>query len=295
MFRSFLLFSNTKWNRTEMITPRVFGTLRGSFIGLPRATGVRVPVTVAEPGRYRVLARTAPTANTVHVTSSSLAYDRTFEFRAPPGDVQLYPVDQVYETDREPVDTSTTTVAEVERAIPDELVPVNFGYGYQDLGVVDATAGTHTFALDKTDTNPLLLEGLALVPEDVWAGLALPPDVTTVDDPDALGCSERTASAGGSDGYVDPAANPEHANLTSDELLALAAADVQDLEPPPGGVVGSSQLGVGLTVALLVASVLLVRWRPRLHPDDEPDGPGPGPDDGPDARTHHDDTDQEAP
>lgn len=97
------------------------------------------------------------------------------------------------------------------------------------------------------------------------------------------------------DGYVDPAANPEQANLTSDELLALAAADVQDLEPPPGGVVGSSQLGVGLTVALLVASVLLVRWRARLHPDDEPDGPGP--DDGPDARTHHDDTDpdQEAP
>ncbi len=34
MFRLFLLFSDTKFNRAEMITPGIFGTLHGSFIGL---------------------------------------------------------------------------------------------------------------------------------------------------------------------------------------------------------------------------------------------------------------------
>ncbi len=46
MFRAFLLFSNTKWNRTNIITPGVFGTLRGSFIGVPRATEFNLPVKV---------------------------------------------------------------------------------------------------------------------------------------------------------------------------------------------------------------------------------------------------------
>lgn len=271
MFRSFLLFSNTKWNRTGMITPGVFGTLRGSFIGLPRATEISVPVTVTEPGRYRVLMRSANTANTLHLTSPSLSYDQTFELRSPPDNVKLFPVDDVYKPGRVAVDTSGMSVADLEQQIPDSLVPVNSGFSFQDLGVVDAAAGKHTFAIDKTDTNPMLFEGLMLVPEETYQSLTLPSNVETITDPNALECSERTESAGGKDGYVDPAANPEHANLTQDELLNLAAADVTDLEPPAGGVVGSSWVGVGLTLLLIAGSLVLVRWRARLHPDDDED------------------------
>ena len=57
MFRLFLFFSDTKWNRTEMITPGIFGTLRGSFIGVPRSTRFTIPTAVTTPGRYRVLMR----------------------------------------------------------------------------------------------------------------------------------------------------------------------------------------------------------------------------------------------
>ncbi|MFJ4037519.1 hypothetical protein ACIPVB_05495 [Microbacterium sp. NPDC090007] len=271
MFRSFLLFSNTKWNRTGMITPGVFGTLRGSFIGLPRATEISVPVKVTQPGRYRVLMRSANTANTLHLSSASLSYDQSFELRSPADNVKLFPVDDVYKPGRVAADTSDMSVADLERQIPDQLVPVNSGFSFQDLGVVDAEAGTHTFAIDKTDTNPMLFEGLMLVPEDTYQSLALPSNVERITDPNALECSERTVSAGGKDGYVDPAANPAHANLTQDQLLNLAAADVTDLAPPNGGVVGSSWVGVGLTVALIAGSLVVVRWRARLHPDDEDD------------------------
>lgn len=277
MFRSFLLFSNTKWNRTDMITPGIFGTLRGSFIGLPRATQISVPVTVPEDGRYRVLMRTANTANTLHITAPSLSYDETLELRSSPDNVKMFPADDVYATDRVAVDTSSMSVEQIESAIPDELVPVNFGYSYQDLGVIDAQAGSHTFSLDKSDTNPMLFEGMMLVPEDDYETLALPANVSPITDPSTLDCSERSPSTGPSDGYVDPAANPEHANLTEDELLNLAAADVQDLAPPEGGVVGSSWAGVVLTLLLIAASALLVRWRARLHPDDPNDPPPPPP------------------
>ncbi|MGB7362351.1 MAG: hypothetical protein WA931_04870 [Rhodococcus sp. (in: high G+C Gram-positive bacteria)] len=283
MFRSFLLFSNTKWNRTGMITPGVFGSLRGSFIGLPRATEIGVPVEVATAGKYRVLMRTANTANTLHVTSPSLSYDRTLELRSPSSNVKMFPTEDVYTSDRVAADTSAISVEDLEKAIPDQLVPVNSGFSYQDLGVVDADVGVHTFAIDKSDTNPMLFEGMMLIPEEKYQSLTLPPNVMPVTDPNTLGCSERTKSAGTTDGYVDPAANPENANLTQDELLNLAAADVQDLAPPEGGVVGSSWLGVALTVVLLFVSGLLVRWRARLRPDDPdyPDDPSPEKDDTP--------------
>ena len=91
MFRSFLFFSNTKWNRTEIITPGVFGSLRGSFIGLPRATRVTVPVKIADAGRYRVLMRGAVTANQIHISARSAGYDQTLELRPPATDLQLLP------------------------------------------------------------------------------------------------------------------------------------------------------------------------------------------------------------
>lgn len=273
MFRSFLLFSNTKWNRTDMITPGVFGTLRGSFIGLPRATEIQVPVTVTTPGRYRVLMLGSNTANAVHITSPSLGYDQTFELRSPPSAMKMFPTKDVYTADRVAVDTTHMSVADLEQAVPDELVPVNNGFVYQDLGVVDAAVGMHTFSITKSDTNPMLFQGIALIPEEEYQKIALPANVTPITDPQTLGCSERTESNGSTDGYVDPAANPAHANLTEDELLNLAAADVQDLAPPRGGAVGSSWLGVALTVLLLLGSGLLVRWRARLHPEDEDDDP----------------------
>ena len=66
---------------------------------------------------------------------------------------------------------------------------------------------------------------------------------------------------------MDPAANPAHADLTQDELLTLAAADVQDLSPGEDGGVGPTWLGLAATALLLMVSGLLIRWRSRRQPD----------------------------
>jgi hypothetical protein len=181
----------------------------------------------------------------------------------------LFNTAEVYNSDRKPVDTSAMSVAQLEEAIPDTLVPVNFGYSYQDLGVIDAPAGAHAFSVDKTDGNPMLVEGMMLIPEETYETLALPTNVTPITDPNMLECSERTETTGTTDGYVDPAANPEHADLTQDELLNLAAADVQDLTPGPGGGVGQTWLGLAATGLLLMLSALLIRWRSHRRPEDD--------------------------
>jgi hypothetical protein len=270
----------------NMITPGVFGTLRGSFIGLPRATQISVPVKIATAGKYHVFMRTASTANSLHITAPTLKYNQQLEIRSPAADLKMYKTSEVFNTDRKPVDTSKMSVADLEAAIPDQLVPINSSFSYQDLGVVDAKAGTATFSITKSDTNPMLFEGMMLVPESEYEGLTLPAGVTKITDPNSLQCSEHTTSASASDGYVDPAANPEHANLTQDQLLALAAADIADMQPPTDAVLSSSWFGVALTVLLLIGSALLVRWRAHSHPDDpepdpepDPEDPAPDPDD----------------
>ena len=63
MFRLFQFFSDSKYNRLNMITPGLWGTIEGGFIGLPRATEFRIDVSLPEDGEYRLLMRGAATAN----------------------------------------------------------------------------------------------------------------------------------------------------------------------------------------------------------------------------------------
>ena len=177
MFRLYLFFSDTKFNRAEMITPGIFGTLKGSFTGLPRATQIKIPVKIPEPGRYRVLMRAAATANDVTVKSKSLGLDSTSELRSPPDALQFFSKASVYAANRMPTPVSDLSVAQLEKLIPNELVPVNLRFVYQDLGVVTAEAGSHTITIDKLDSNPMLVEGLLLIPESDYQNVTLPPSV----------------------------------------------------------------------------------------------------------------------
>ena len=65
MFRLFQFFSDSKWNRLNMITPGLFGTIKGSFIGVPVATRFRIDANVPAPGKYHVLLRGAATVNEI--------------------------------------------------------------------------------------------------------------------------------------------------------------------------------------------------------------------------------------
>lgn len=271
MFRSFLFFSNTRWNRTEVITPGMFGSLRGSFIGVPRATRFDVPVSITEPGRYRVLMRSASTANQLTVRSSSLGFETSTEIRSPETDLQMFTEESVYQPTRVPVDTSNMSVEDLEWLIGDQLVPVNRSFSYHDLGVVDATAGVHNFSIDKADTNPMLFEGLMLVPEEDFDGLTLPSDISIVTNPNELGCSDLTPARNNPDEYIDPVENDVHPNLTNEELLILAAAGVEDLVPKSSGTFGSNWYSLGTTSLLLLLSGAVMRWRSRPREEDDDD------------------------
>jgi hypothetical protein len=237
---------------------------------VPRATTFDVPIIVEEPGRYRVLLRGAATINEVGITSATLGYDESFELRSPEQSVQYFTLDEVYTADREPFDTTDMSAADLEAAIPDQLVPVNIGFGYQDLGTVEASAGVHKFRVEKTDTNPMLVEGIVLVPEDEYATLRLDPGMTVITDPNELDCAKKYPVASPEDLYVDPAANEAHPDLTNEELMDLAAAGVEDLVPDSSGGVGPTWVALATTSLLVLLSGLVIRWRAR-RPDDDHD------------------------
>jgi hypothetical protein len=273
MFRLFLFFSDTKWNRTEMITPGIFGTLRGSFIGVPRATRFTIPTVVTTPGSYRVLMRAAATANDVDVSSPTLGFSESTELRSPDDALRYFHVDEIYEPDRVATDTSAMSVEELEETVPSELVPINLRYVYHDLGTVEGTAGAHTFVVDKLDDNPMLVEGLVLVPEETYADISVPEGITIADHPSDLRCSEETAvRAGVLDGTLDGVGNGPNADLTAEELIELIGVDLETADPD--GLGGRWQ-HVIVTVLIVMACLGLVRWRAtRAWNEELEDGDG---------------------
>ncbi len=269
MFRSFLMFSTTKWNRTEMITPGVFGTLKGSFVAVPRSTRLTIGVKVPEDGQYHVLLRGAATGNALTISSSTLDILRSLELRPTPGSVDFYTQDTVYTPDRVPTPVADESVTELGDQLDNGLVAVNSRNEYHDLGVITATAGSHALRVDKLDENPLLVEGILLVPEAEYQALGQSSDSTIITSPDQLECGTKYDVFGpASEGYVDPAANEAHADLTEEELLNLAAAGVDQLEPDESGGLGADWLVLILAAVLLLAAALTVRARTRAHVDD---------------------------
>ena len=200
MFRLFQFFSDSKWNRLNMITPGLYGTIKGSFIGVPVATRFRIAANVPAPGKYHVLLRGAATANEISVKAKSLGLDEKLTLRAPPGAMDFYDKRDVFSAARKPIDISTYTIPELERLIPNDIVVVNNRYQYFDLGTVDAPkAGKHTFYFSKEDNNPLLVEGIVLVPETEYQKLGLPPNVKLLDPEKDPCCQPLAGSAGSQD------------------------------------------------------------------------------------------------
>ncbi|MFV0373686.1 hypothetical protein [Microbacterium sp.] len=267
MFREFLLFSNTKWNRTEMITPGVFATLDGSFVAAPHATEVTVPISLPRDGRYHLLLRGAATVNTVTVDDSGLDLHADVELRGSADAMQYYSADTVYTPHRTALDLGGSSAASVGASLDAGVVPVSGGDEYYDLGVVSGTAGRTQLTITKKDDNQLLMEGVLVIPESDYRADAT--DSRIVTSPSELSCTD-TSDVQGTDspGYVDPAANGPHRDLSDEELLTLAAAGVSGLEPGAIGASGSTWTVWGLgAIALLVAG-LAVRAHLRPRRDD---------------------------
>jgi hypothetical protein len=268
MFRLFLMFSFTKFNRGEVVTPGIFGTLAGSFTGLPRATKVKIPVRVPETGRYRVLMRAAATANQLTVTSKTLGLRNTLELRSPNDALQMFTKETVYNPKRTPTPTADLSIPQLEKLVPNELIPVNLRYAYQDLGVVTAEAGAHSVSIEKLDNNPLLLEGLLLIPEDAYQAVALPPNVTVVTNANDLNCSERTPVRKGILESSDAVGGKVNEGPTLEQLLELLGG-MDDLKTAEPGGTGVPWLHLVATILLALAGAAFVRRHIRRDPDAE--------------------------
>jgi hypothetical protein len=277
MFRLYLFFSDTKFNRAEMITPGIFGTLNGSFTGLPRATQVKVPAKIPKAGRYRVLVRAAATANELQVRSKSLGLDSTVELRSPSDALQFFGKDSVYDANRVPTPVSALSVSQLEKLIPDELVSVNLRFVYHDLGTVDAEAGPHTVVVDKLDDNPMLLEGLLLIPESEYQQVELPPSVRAVQDASSLDCSNKTKVRSGMSEGADAVAGEVNKSLSQEQLLALLGG-MDDLKTAEPGGVGVRWLHLAATIVLALIGLAVIRRHIRHDPDaDDPPAPDTDP------------------
>ncbi|MDH3306662.1 MAG: hypothetical protein OEO77_03980, partial [Acidimicrobiia bacterium] len=223
------------------------------------------------PGSYRVLLRGAPTANQLQISAPSLGYEHSVEVRSTPDSLQYFTQETVYTAQRVAVDTDHLSVGQLEDRIGTDLVPVNVRYAYVDLGLVQAVPGLHAFTIEKSDDNPILLEGLVLVPSDDFDSLSLPDNFAVVDDLNEARCGNRYQVFDSRDvNYVDPAANAEHENLSNEELLSLAAAGVPGLKADDGEGLRYDWVVLALTAVLLAAASMSVRSHTRPRDDEAP-------------------------
>ncbi len=187
MFRLFQFFSDSKYNRLDMITPGLWGTIEGGFIGVPREAPFRIDVTLPEEGEYRLLMRGAISAVDMEMTSKLFAEPQRISLASDPSNLAFFDKRLVFSSSRTPLDISQYTRKELGLLIPTDVVVVNYQYQFFDLGVVTAGKGKYPIYFNKLNDAPMLVEGILVIPEDVYQSLQLPANVTVVQ-PNELCC-----------------------------------------------------------------------------------------------------------
>lgn len=180
MFRLFQFFSDSKYNRLDMITPGLWGTLEGGFIGVPREAPFRIDVTLPEEGEYRLLLRGAVSAVDMEMESRLFAEPQRISLASDPSNLAFFDKRLVFSSGRTPLDVSQYTRKELGLLIPTDVVVVNYQYQFFDLGVVSAAKGKYPIYFNKLNDAPMLVEGILVVPEEVYQTLTLPENVTVV-------------------------------------------------------------------------------------------------------------------
>jgi hypothetical protein len=125
-------------------------------------------VTLPEDGKYRLMMRGASSANSLEMRADFLPEPRQIQLQSDPSNLTIYDKQTVFTTNRVAIDPGDYTFPEMERLVPSDAVAINFQYQYFDLGQVEGSAGKYTIYFDKTDNAPLLLEGIVVVPEEVY-------------------------------------------------------------------------------------------------------------------------------
>lgn len=180
MFRLFQFFSDSKYNRLKMITPGLWGTIEGGFIGVPAPTQFRIDVTFPESGLYRLLLRGAAAKTEVILQSKLLDTPQYYLLQSDPANLAFYASKTVFTSARQPFDVSNYSAQEMGKLIPTDVVAINNKYQYFDLGTVQTEKGKFPLYFEKKDASPLLVEGILVIPEDEYVSLTLPDNVIVI-------------------------------------------------------------------------------------------------------------------
>ncbi len=190
MFRLFQFFSDSKYNRLNMITPGLWGTIQGGFLGVPRPTQFRFAVSLPEPGDYHLLMRGAASMNNLLIKSKLFSQDQSIILNSKPANLGFFDKRLVFSAQRSPLDISKYTISDLGKLIPNSVVVINSKYQYFDLGTVSGLKGNYTLYFDKLDSNPLLIEGILVIPEEEYQSLSLPSNVQLLTESD-LCCGSK--------------------------------------------------------------------------------------------------------
>jgi hypothetical protein len=173
-----------------MITPGLWGTLQGGFLGVPRPTQFRFAVTLSEPGEYHLLMRGAASMNNLLIKSKLFSQDQSIILSSKPANLGFFDMRLVFSAQRTPLDISKYTISDLGKLIPNSVVVINSKYQYFDLGTVSGVKGNYTLYFDKLDSNPLLIEGILAIPEEEYQSLGLPANVQLLTEND-LCCGSK--------------------------------------------------------------------------------------------------------
>lgn len=150
------------YNIFKIVMPGPYGTLTTSFVGLSKSTAIRFYVDAPHNGTYEILLRGIPTQHSLAldvdrsaVTSINITPETTSTQYVTAASVTFGIRSRTGATI--PTETAMTE-------LPKTLVPVGDAFSYIPLGTVDLLKGRHHLLLHKNDPNPLVIEGILLVP-----------------------------------------------------------------------------------------------------------------------------------
>lgn len=179
------LLSPSSYNLFRIMMPGPFDTLSATFVGLRKPTTVRFPVVIPENGAYAVFLRAAAT-------------DHALALRVDDGPTFSVEIDRSQTSTRyvtaqsapfgtqAPADLDAITRDELAARIPKDIMPMSDRFDYLRLGTFNLEKGKRVLFLTKNDDNPLIAEGVLLLPVQKVEAIPRPPTGTVFVAPSLL-------------------------------------------------------------------------------------------------------------
>lgn len=153
----------SRYNIFRIMMPGPFDTLSSTFLGLQDSTTVRFNLTAAENGTYSVFLRSIATQ---HDLALRIDNGPTYSLKIDRGEPSTHYISAESGSfgTQSTYDISHVTADELASMIPKKVMPKSDRFDYLHIGTYDLSKGKHSIFLSKNDSNPLVIEGLLLLP-----------------------------------------------------------------------------------------------------------------------------------